>query len=426
MKKRALSLLVCAALMLCGCDSKPEEVSVPQVDNTRVNPIEESIPEWEYKELEDGGISLGRYNGSAAVVKIPSEIDGKPVKELGYSFYIRSENSVTLEIPASLEEIKSWSLDGDNLTEFVVAEDNKNYYSKDGMLFIKSDNFIIYEKDALYRCPKGKRGEVTVPEGTTAIDSYAFSGCDKITAVRLPESVEKIDDGAFNGCSALTSVNIPKAVTAIEGYTFMNCTSLETLDIPETVTDISQYPFYGTPFQDKIIEKDTFVVINGILIDGTAAKGDVTVPDNVKRIAYGAFSPYGYNIENTELKKVTIPDSVEEIAGSVFEDCTALEEVRLPNGLTELGWYLFRNCKSLKSIDIPNGVEDLGMDSFENCENLEQVNVPDSVVGVGYVGCFEGCDKVNITFKGNTYTAAEIDKFYEAVMENARAKREER
>lgn len=425
MKKRALSLIVFAALMFCGCDNKPEEVSVPQVDNTRVNPIEESIPEWEYEELEEGGVSLGKYNGSAAVVKIPSEIDGKPVKELGYSFCIRSENSVTLEIPPSLEEIKSWSLDGDNLTEFAVAEDNENYYSKDGMLFIKSDNFILHKKDALYRCPKGKRGEVTVPEGTTAIDSYAFSECGKITAVRLPESVKKIGSGAFNGCSALSKINIPKAVTAIEGYTFMDCTSLETLDIPETVTDISQRPFLNTPFQDKMIEKDPLVVINGILIDGTAAKGEVTVPDNVKKIAYGAFSPYDYGGENTALTKITMPDSVEEIGGSAFEDCTALEEVRLPNGLTELGWYLFRNCKSLRSIDIPDGVEELGLNTFENCENLEQVNVPDSVVSVGYVGCFEGCDKANITFKSNTYTAAEIDKFYEAVMENARAKREE-
>ncbi len=419
MKKRVLSLFISAALLLCSCDSRREEFTPPPIDNTRVNPIEESVPEWEYEELEDGGVSLGEYNGSAAVVKIPSEIDGKPVKELGYSFDVRNENSTTLEIPASIEDIKCWTLGGSNLTEFTVAEDNENYYSKDGMLFIKSDDFILYKKDALFRCPKGKTGEVTVPEGTTAIEDYAFSGCKKITAIHLPESVEKIESGAFSDCSALTSVNIPKAVTAIEGYTFSDCSSLETLEIPETVTDISQYPFHNTPFQEKIIERDTFVVINGILIDGTAAKGDVVVPDNVKRIAYGAFSPYGYNAENTELRKITIPDSVEEIEGSVFKNCTALEEIRLPAGITELGSFLFRNCKSLKSIDIPEGVEELGMDAFENCENLEQVNVPDSVVSVGYVGCFEGCDNVNITFKGNTYTAAEIDKFYEAVLKNA-------
>ncbi len=441
MKKRVLSVLAVLVVMgtLCGCggetESLPEtELSAPQIDNTRVNPIEESLPEWEYDEEEDG-ISVTEYNGNSAVVRIPEEIDGKPVKRIGYLFRVKNNSSVTLEIPACVEYIPYSEL-GDSLTEIVVDEGNERYFSRDGILYENA-----YGSTALYSCPQGRRGEVVVPDDTAEIGSYAFGGCKSITAVKIPESVERIRNGAFNGCSSLTSVNIPKAVTKIDGFVFEDCTSLESLEIPETITDISMYAFSGTPFLKKLIEKDPFVVINGILVDGTALKGEVTLPDNIKTIAYGAFSTY--DEDNTELKKVILPESFTTIPSGAFSYCEALEEVRLPKGLTEIeayafencsslksiefpdgleaiGWYAFENCVSLTSVDIPDGVTEVGMSSFRGCENLTQVNVPDSVIDVGLNDCFENCEKVNVTFMGKTYTAAELEQFYAAVAENAK------
>lgn len=436
MKKRVLSLLVCAAIAatLCGCGDKTPSAPEPvQPDNDRVNPIEESKPEWEYKEDEDG-ITVEKYNGRDTVVKIPAEIDGKPVKRLGYFFGVENDVSTTLEIPSSVDYIPDGML-GENLTELIVEEGNENYYSEDGFIYRK-----LYNGNAeFFCCPQGKKGEVIVPDGVVRIGDSAFSGCAGITAVRIPESVTYIGT-AFCNCTSLTSVNLPKTLIQISGYTFQGCTSLETLDIPETVTDISMHAFEGTPFLQKLIEQDPFVVINGILVDGTTLKGEVTIPDSVKKISYEAFAPYWG--ENTEITKITLPEGFTDTVAGVFKNCTALEEVRLPEGLTEtgldtfencgslksidlpsgltkIGWYSFRRCTGLTSIDIPNGVTEIGMSAFQNCENLERVRVPDSVVDVGLNDCFDGCEKISVTFKGKTYTAANIEEFYKAVEENA-------
>lgn len=415
MKKRALSLWLCAALLtaLCGCDnnahSTPDKgVSVP-VDNTRVNPIEETKPDWEYTVKDDGSVEIDAYNGKDVVVKIPEEIDGKPVRRLGYFFRVENALSTTLEIPACVTYIPSNRM-GDGLTEFIVGEGNERYYSKNGMIFDTSYG------NKLHACPQGKKGEVTVPDGVTKIGSYSFSRCAGITSVKLPSTVEEIEDGAFNDCTALASINIPSSVTEIEGYAFSGCTSLETLEIPETVTDIGQYPFYGTPFNDKLIESNTFAVVNGILVDGTGAKGEAVVPDNVKKIVYNAFTPY--DGENTWLTKLTLPDSVTEIRSNAFEDCTALTEIRLPSGIKEIGSGWFEGCTGLTRFDIPNGVESLGAYLFRDCVNLTEVTIPDSVVEIDEFHCFDGCDKVSITFKGETYTTATLEELFKAVYKN--------
>lgn len=417
MKKIISALLCAAAVALGGCGKPADRVpdpdpSAPVIGDDREILIEKPGDVWEYDVEDDGSIELKRYTGSRENLKIPSEIDGKPVKYLGYSFSV--SNKVTaLEIPATIEDIRDYCMFGDRLETLTVAEDSEKYYSKDGMLFYKTDDYF-FDKDELFICPRGKSGAVVVPEGTKAIGGYAFGGCKRITSVKLPESVERIEAGAFSGCTSLTSVNFPAAVTEIEAYTFDGCTSLETLDIPETVTDISQYPFNETPFQNRIAERDTFVVINGILVDATRAEGDVVIPDGVRKISYRAFAPkHG---KNTWLTGVTIPESVESVYGNAFEDCTALERVQLSSGLKELCRSMFRNCKSLKSIDIPDGVTSIGGYAFGGCESLESVTVPDSVTDAGYQSCFDDCGRVNVTYKGKTYTAENIMDFYMAVL----------
>lgn len=417
MKKGMSALLCAAAVALGGCGKPAERVpapapSAPIIGDDREILIEKPGDVWKYDVEDDGSLALKRYTGSRENPKIPAEIDGKPVKYLDYGFNA-SDKVTTLEIPATIEDIRDHCMFGDRLETITVAEDNEKYYSKDGMLFYKTDD-ILFDKDELFICPRGKSGAVVVPEGTKVIGGYAFSGCGRITSVKLPESVERIEAGAFCGCTSLTSVNFPADVTEIEAYTFDGCTSLEALDIPETVTDISQYPFSGTPFQERIAERDTFVVINGILVDATRAEGDVVIPDGVRKISYGAFTPK--QGENTWLTCVTIPESVESVYGSTFEDCTALEQVQLSGGLKKLGSSMFRNCKALKNIVIPDGVTDIGMFAFRGCENLESVTVPDSVTDTGYYSCFNDCEKVNVTYKGKTYTAENITDFYMAVI----------
>lgn len=441
MKRRILPSIICAIFLfsLCGCKNEPEPpVDDPASanDNIRVMPIEEPKPEWEYSEnVLDDGISIKAYNGNDVVVEIPAEIDGKPVTRLASFFEIKNNVSTTLKFPASVEDIPSHGI-GENLTEFIVDEGNERYFSRNGCIFQKS----YKGNDAFAKCPQGRSGEFEMPNGVDRILSGAFNDCAKITAVKLPEGVDYIGSMAFYNCTALKSINLPESLTNIDAYSFMGCTSLETLEIPETVSAIGMHAFDGTPFLKKLIEQDPLVVINGILVDGTALKGEVVIPDTVNKIANEAFTP-SLESENTELTKVTLPESLTKIDYNAFADCTALETVilpesiryiemgafkdckslkniELPSGLKSIGMSSFRGCTSLTSVDIPDGITEINMEAFKGCENLERVSVPDSVVRTSLNSCFEDCEKINVTFKGETYTAANIEEFYAAVEEN--------
>lgn len=417
MKKRLLSLGVCAALTLtlCGCDSKPEsapetEISAPQ-GGDRVNPVEESKPEWEYKE-KDGVVELISYNGGGTSVKIPEKLDGKPVTAIDDAVFVHAESVKSVELPSSVTEI-----DDNAFAPFVerveVAEGNAVFFSKDG---------IIYEKESgtLFLCPEGRTGEVTIPEGTRKIADWAFSSCN-VTSVVVPEGVEYLGWDAFAYCEDLKSVKLPSTLTEIDGCAFEGCLSLETLEIPETVTEIGSSVFDETPFLEKLRAKNPLVVINNILVDGQAAKGEVAIPDGVVEIAGHAFEvEYG---ENPNVTKVTIPDSVTEIGECAFSGCVNLTEVKLPSGITEIPIQTFADCKSLQSVDIPSGVKIIRIRAFEDCASLTRVNVPDTVTDCYLDDCFRGCDKVNITFKGKTYTSANIEEFYKAVSDNWKERR---
>ena len=101
----------------------------------------------------------------------------------------------TIRIPTDVKEIQKGVFTKCNdLEEIVVDSKNDNYFSFEGVLYDMS-------LDTLLLCPAGKKGEVTVWDGTAKIAEDAFIGCDELTKVTIPTSVKEIADNAFNGCS---------------------------------------------------------------------------------------------------------------------------------------------------------------------------------------------------------------------------------
>ena len=86
---------------------------------------------------------------------------------------------------------------------------------------------------------------ITIPDGVTAIPSYAFRYCNSLTSVTIWGSVTSIDYAAFYGCTGLTSVTIPDSVTSIGYNAFYNCKGLTSVTIGNSVTSIGSYAFGG-------------------------------------------------------------------------------------------------------------------------------------------------------------------------------------
>ena len=92
---------------------------------------------------------------------------------------------------------------------------------------------------------------VTIAEGTTAIEEYAFRKLPGIVSVTIPESVTSIGHAAFWQCSGLTDIVIPSSVTEIGDDAFSECTNLANVTLPDGLTLIGEGVFSGCIYNHR-------------------------------------------------------------------------------------------------------------------------------------------------------------------------------
>ncbi|MDR2711685.1 MAG: leucine-rich repeat protein [Clostridiales bacterium] len=318
-----------------------------------------------------------------------------------------------INFPASIESIDLtvfWACG--RLTAINVASGNPNYSSSDGVLFNKS-------RTVLLRCPAGRAGSYTVPDGVKEIGYGAFEGCQNLTNITIPKGVISIGDeafmfcesltsitipdsvtvigwGAFAGCEKLTTFTIPAGVTRIEEYTFDNCEGLTRINIPANLSEIASGAFLGchnlnsfavdqdnpeySSFEGVLFNKDRSI----LLMCPVGKEGIYNVPAGVVTIADSAFAGC-YNLTG-----ITISQSVTGIEDEAFAGCDSLSQINIPAQLTGIGKNVFRGCTSLKSI-----VVDKDNPSFSSGDGV--LFNKDKSVLLAYYG--------NQT--GNTYTVPE-------------------
>ena len=103
----------------------------------------------------------------------------------------------------------------------------------------------------------------------------------------------------------------------------------------------------------------------------------ITIPNTVTVIQSGAFEYC------SSLTSIVIPDSVKKISRKCFSGCTSLTTVVLPKGLKGIGENTFNRCESLTDIIIPDKVESIGKYAFDRCTSLTSLKIPESVKEIG-------------------------------------------
>ena len=99
---------------------------------------------------------------------------------------------------------------------------------------------------------------------------------------------------------------------------------------------------------------------------------------------------------NTRIRSVSMPDCIEEIGYSAFQDCTGLERIGFPENekFVELSAWAFHGCKRLESIKIPDSVTKIGSGVFWDCGELSEVILPKMLEEIGD-SAFYNCDKIS-------------------------------
>ena len=103
----------------------------------------------------------------------------------------------------------------------------------------------------------------------------------------------------------------------------------------------------------------------------------VTLPTNLKYIAYGTF-------ENCyALTSVTLPPNLRGMTGGNFNNCRSLTNLNLPSNLTSIGESAFNNCRSLTNLNLPSSLTFIGVSAFSDCKGLTSLTLSPNIIVVG-------------------------------------------
>lgn len=140
---------------------------------------------------------------------------------------------------------------------------------------------------------------------------------------------------------------------------------------------------------DAAASASDFQTQESTLVKYRGTEERVTIPDTVEVVGESAFE------NNQKVQFVVIPKSVKRLDAYVFWGCNNLEEVVLGKGLTAVDEYSFAGCTGLKQITIPENIQSIDAQAFAGCVNLTDIYIPATVTGIAE-DAFLNCDNVTI------------------------------
>lgn len=288
-----------------------------------------------------------------------------------------------------------------------------------------------------------------IPNTVTCIDEYAFCGCAGLTNISIPSSIIYIGYGAFEGCYDLTDV-----------YSFitdLSCVTVEAnafnlrggqksqedckLHVPVGMVEVYQADDNWGPYFSAIVEMvDPFIItfadanVKAICVQNWDTNGDGEL-SNIEAAAVKSldgkfqnkstitsFDELQYFTELTSiegsafyqcsnLKSVTLPNSVNYIGSKAFYYCSNLKNINIPNTVRHISSYTFYYCSSLTTIDIPNSVTSIDSYAFKSCYSLTSVTIPNSVTSIGDFA-FDCCGLTSIDIPNSVTNIGQYAFFF--------------
>ena len=321
-----------------------------------------------------------------------------------------------------------------NNNDPVIPEDvtiigsNVFSYSKINSITLP-DGITTIENFAFKNC-KNLSG-ISFPKSLIHIGKEAFSNCEKIEEVSFPDSVTFIGEGAFSRCTGIKTISMPPKLSTIQPNTFYDCFELSEIRLSENVINIGDEAFAACSSLRKINIPKSIVDIGKSAFAACDSLRDITLPDTVKNVNYDAFrncrnlkingddfvilrnTLFAYvgkkrdvivpeNVISInekafyklyEITSITLPEGLKKIGSKAFSECTGLRTINIPDSVDTIETEAFKSCSHLKSISIPNGVLKIEECVFDDCSRLLSISIPDSVLSIEKEA-FKFCSKL--------------------------------
>ena len=342
------------------------------------------VPVFTYTTDNDGNATITGYTGHASALVIPSEIDGHTVVAIGNRAFENRGELYSVVIPDTVTRIGNYAFAGTSLQELELPQKIESI----GARILQGNTGVT---------------EIIIPKSVTEMhynvagNKGSFDG-SQVRKAEFEEGITRIPSYAFQGAASLTEVSIPDTVTSIGNYTFAS-TALTELELPENLTTIGARILQGNKGVSEVIipksvtEMHYNVAGNTGSFDGSQVQ-EAEFEEGMKNIPAYAFQGA------TNLKKVSVPDTVTSIESYAFQS-TGLAIFQLKDNITNLGEYVFANCGNLEEVNWNNTLSEIPKSTFSECISLKKFNMT-NVVKVVAENAFQGCESLeNFDFTKN-------------------------
>jgi hypothetical protein len=246
--------------------------------------------------------------------QVSSIILPNSVTEITYNAFSSMTQLKTINIPSSVITIGNTVFYGSSLLSITVDPTNPNYSAVDGVLYNKN-------KTTLLSYPSSKDASTwSIPSSVTSIAAYAISNVSSLIKLQIPEGVTSLAYGAVDSCMNLTEISIPSTTTIIESPVSLGLNSPLLINF----NIASANPNYSS-VNGVLFNKDKTI----LYLYPRAKVGDsFAIPSTVLIIDYQAF--YGA----TNIKTITMANSVTTINGGAFVNMQLLESIEISSGVS--------------------------------------------------------------------------------------------
>lgn len=165
-------------------------------------------------------------------------------------------------------------------------------------------------------------------------------------------------------------------VTAIETDAFCNCGNLKSIILPDSIKSIGSSAFFKSGIEELVI------------------------PDGVSLV--NASFAYMYS-----LKKIVLPIDLVDIPSNLFKECSSLESIDLPPNIKNIDVYAFTNA-GIKNIVLPESLETLAGSAFQNMYYLTSVYIGGkaSITGVLFQNC-PALETITVSSDNKVYSSVD-------------------
>ena len=237
---------------------------------------------------------------------------------------------------------------------------------------------VLFLTVALTACGGGEKtvSEPQEPEAPPSIDSII-----RKAELQYPASNEQFKYNVYD--------------TYVEITEYIGDDSAKEVIVPATLDELPVYVIDFNVFNKSEVESIIFE--EGIYNIRSGFSGDlkkVSLPSTLNYVGFAAFK------NCYALEEVIIPEGIDSIQSQAFKSCSSLKEIKLPSTVTRIDREVFAYCTKLEKVVLPEGVTAIDDEAFVKCGSLKSITLPSALESIGE-GAFHGVGLESIEIPAN-------------------------